>query len=334
MLNNRQTVKVEISYRTILFVLAVVLVMGFLYQIRVILMQLLVGLVLMTALNPMVNKIENWQIGQVRVNRVAAVVLTYLIGLLGLSLFVSIIAQPLTEQTTALVSRFPQLLEQIGIDRLTETLISQQLGQIGNISQNVFGLVGGVFSNLFNVITTLMIAFYLLLERKQLHLYLGLFLDNPKLEQRLERLIDRLETQMGGWIRAELMLMLIVGVLSFLGFWKLGIPYALALALLAGLLEIVPNIGPVFAAIPAIMAGFLISPLHALGALAWSIVVQQLENHLIVPQLMAHSTGVRPLVTIVALLIGYTLAGVTGAILAVPVILIVTAVLKEFVFQE
>jgi len=110
----------------------------------------------------------------------------------------------------------------------------------------------------------------------------------------------------------------------------LGIPYALPIAVLSGLLEAVPNIGPTIAAIPAILMGLTVSPIVGLGALAMSILIQQLENNLIVPKIMQSATGTKPLVTILVLLIGYTLGGIAGAVLAMPVFLTIQTIVVEY----
>ena len=115
--------------------------------------------------------------------------------------------------------------------------------------------------------------------------------------------------------------MVIIGFMTYFSLIILGIPYALPLAVLAGILEIVPNLGPTIAAIPAIFMGLTVSPVVGLGALATSILIQQLENNLIVPKVMQSATGAQPLATILVLLMGLTLGGVMGAILAMPLYL-------------
>jgi len=114
----------------------------------------------------------------------------------------------------------------------------------------------------------------------------------------------------------------------------LGLNYALPLALIAGLLEIVPNIGPTVSTVLAAVVALTISPLTALLTVAWGIFVQQLENNLIVPKIMKHTVGLNPLVTIFFLLVGAKLAGVAGAILAIPVFLTIDAVLRVLLPQR
>ena len=146
--------------------------------------------------------------------------------------------------------------------------------------------------------------------------------------------MDEIEKRLGGWIRAEIVLMIIIGLLTFIGLTLLGIDYALPLAILAGFLEIIPNIGPFISAIPAVLVGLFISPLMALAVAALYFLVQQIENNFIVPQLMAKECGINPLITIIALIAGFKLGGVIGAVLAVPIILLIEIILTEVSTSE
>jgi predicted PurR-regulated permease PerM len=130
-------------------------------------------------------------------------------------------------------------------------------------------------------------------------------------------------------VRGELTLVLVIGLLSFVGLTLLGIPYALPLAVIAGVMEIVPVVGPIIAAVPAIAAALLISPVFALATAALYFVIQQLENHLIVPTVMNRAVGLNPLMTIIALMIGGRLLGIGGAILAVPIVVVLKIIITD-----
>lgn len=322
--------KIEISYKTILFTVGILLVGWLLYNMMTILMQLLVSFIIMTSLNSTVTKISQGAILRIKMNRLTAILLTYFIGIFIFLVFVLIIAQPLYTQTALLIQQLPELTNSFGSLGLSQSMITDQLSQIGALSGNIFRFVGAIFANIFNVVTTLVISFYLLLERERLHKHLVTWFANPKHETKIEKYIDSLEYQMGGWIRAQVLLMIIVGVMSTVVFSLLQIPYALPLGIIAGLLEIVPNIGPVIATVPAAIAGFSVYWVQGVGVVVGSFLIQQLENHIIVPQLMKRNVNVNPLVTIVSLLVGYHLAGVTGAILAIPVIIIIRTTIQEF----
>jgi predicted PurR-regulated permease PerM len=127
----------------------------------------------------------------------------------------------------------------------------------------------------------------------------------------------------------QLLLMLIIFVFDFLALYFLKVPYALAIAIVSGLLEIVPYIGPIISATLATMVGFLISPIVGLLALAIFTAIQQIEGHIIVPQVMKKAVGLNPVVVILALLIGAKLAGAFGAVLAVPITAAASVFVKD-----
>ena len=127
---------------------------------------------------------------------------------------------------------------------------------------------------------------------------------------------------MGG----QILLMLIIGVLTYIGLFFLDVKYALTLALIAGLFELIPYVGPFIALIPAAILAFIQAPLLGLLVVILYVVIQQLENYVIVPQVMKKTVGLNPIVIIIVMLIGAKLAGVIGIILSVPL----TASIAEF----
>jgi predicted PurR-regulated permease PerM len=140
-------------------------------------------------------------------------------------------------------------------------------------------------------------------------------------------LLRRIERRLGVWVRGEFVLMSAVGLCSFIGLTILHVDFALPLAIVAGLLELVPMLGPIIASITATLVALSVSPLLALSVVALYIIIQQLENNILVPYIMKKSVGLAPIVTILALMIGARLAGIIGAILAVPIALTMHEVL-------
>ena len=112
---------------------------------------------------------------------------------------------------------------------------------------------------------------------------------------------------------------MIIGILDTVGLYLVGVPYALVLGIFAGVMEIIPYMGPIISAIPGIVLGFLVSPTTGLLAFVVYLVAQQFENHVVVPQVMKKAVGLNPIVVILALMAGIKIAGTLGAILAIPV---------------
>lgn len=317
------TKKVEVSYKTIFFILAVLLFLWVIYLIRDIILLVYVGIMLTLALGPMVDKLEGWKIP-----RVLAVFLNYLVFFGLLVLAVGLLSGPLIQQSGLLVQQIVKLGNQASLGNWLSDLFRDPLKNVLPLSGDIFRFTQDVFGNLVQVFSVLVFSFYLLLERRKIPAYLEDFLGKAK-AKKAEKVIRKIENEIGHWLWGEMLLMIIVGVLTYLALLLLRFPYALPLAFLAGLLEVLPNIGPVIAMIPAVIVGFTISPLMGLLAVAAFFLVQQLENNLIVPKIMQGATGLNPIITLLGLLIGFRLAGVVGAVFALPTVLIFKVLIKE-----
>lgn len=316
--------KIEISYKTIVFTVLFLVALWFFYQIREILLALFISLILMGALNPLVSRLEKGKIP-----RWLAIFLIYFF-VLGLVVGAfSFIIPPLIDQTSNFSQLVVSLPEKLSFLGLSPDKLKSQLQEISGLPTQIVKVIASIFSNVIAIFVILVITFYLLLEHQRLDDYL-FFLFGSKGKERASRVVFNLERKLGSWVRAQLFLMIFVGALSYLGFRLLDLNFALPLAIFAGILEIVPNIGPTLAAVPAIAVGFLTSPLMGLLTFAWTFIVQQIENNFLVPKIMQKSVGANPLVTILSLAIGFKLAGVMGAVLAIPVYLVVETIISEF----
>ena len=320
--------KIEISHRTIIFTVFVVLSYLFISRVADIIMQFFVALLIMAILNPLVTKLSKYKIP-----RAASVLLAYLllIGVIGFS--ISSIVPPLAEQTTSFINNLPKFLDNLGFSFLfSDQVIQQLVAQVAALPSEVAKITVSIFSNIVAVVAVLVFAFYLLLERDKLDIQLS-YLFGQKKKKEVGKFIDLLERSLGSWARAQLTLMIIIGVTTYIGLRLIGIPFALPLALLAGILEIVPYIGPIVAAVPAVLIGFGLSPLQGIAVAALAFLVQQLENYLFVPKIMQRSTGVSPIVTLFALAIGFRLAGIVGVLIAIPIFIALRLVIAEYYFS-
>lgn len=315
--------KIEISYRTIVFTVFFLILLWLLFQIRQILIGLFIAVVLMAAINPVIDRMERFKIP-----RLLGILLIYVLIFVLFGVIVGGVVPPLIDQTRTLVTRLPEYIEGISIPIFGQKLIDFQFSQLGSLPTNLVKISFSIFSNLLSGLLILVITLYLLLERKNLNRYLHVLFGGDG-EVKAEKLIKEIESQLGGWVRAEMTLMVIIAAMTYVGLRLLGIDFALPLALLAGLFEVFPNFGPALSSIPAILAGLAVSPLMALAVAALYFLIQQIENIFVVPQVMSREAGVNPLVTIVALAVGFSLAGIIGAVLAVPVVLMAKVIASE-----
>lgn len=312
-------IKVEITPKTIIFVALFILFSLLAIQILDIIILFFIAILFASAINPLVDRLH-----LLRIPRPLSILFVYIAVLTFIgATFWAIVPQ--------LINQFINLINQIALPEwLTKELLTnlnlQDLQVITNqlnTLPKIFDFIFSAFSSLVAFFSLLVVSFYLLIERPKLHHYLTWIFPDKKAEKKAEIFISQLETQIGGWVRGETFLMLIVGILTYIGLLGLGINYALPLAIIAGLLELLPNLGPTLAAIPALIVAYLSSPNYFwVFVLALYIAIQQVENNFIVPYIMRRVVGLNPVVTMFLLLVGFRLGGVAGAVLAIPIFLV------------
>lgn len=332
-MDTRTPIKVEISYKTVIFTASFLIGLWLVIQIREIIVLIFLSTILLSAL----LKPVEWLHAR-RVPRVLAVLIIYIALISLISLAFGIIVPPLISQTSDFISKLPQIIgtvndflvfNKIPVENLSSVISSH----LQSIAGNFIAISSAIFSSVFSILTIFVFTFYLLLEwKKFVKLIASPFAG--KQEKKIVSLVAKVEDGLGLWLRGQMTLSLAVGTLVFIGLTILGIPYALPLALLAGIFEVIPIIGPITASIPAILVGLTIAPVMGLMTGALFFVVQQLENNLIVPMIMSKVIGLQPPVVIIALLIGAKLAGVGGAFLTVPILVVAKIAIKEFLTEE
>ncbi|MDP3487354.1 MAG: AI-2E family transporter, partial [Bacillota bacterium] len=141
--------------------------------------------------------------------------------------------------------------------------------------------------------------------------------------------LSKIDASLGSWIRGQLLIAFMVGVLSTVGLSIIGLDFAILLGVLAGMLDVIPYFGPLIGGIPPVVVGILVSPAMGIKTLAVIIVVQQIENNLITPQILGHSLGLHPLLVIFALLLGGEIGGLVGMVLSVPIAAIIKTTIEH-----
>lgn len=317
--------KIEISHRTIIFTVFFLIALKFLYTIQDILLQLFVALLIMVVLNPTVTKLE-----KSKIPRAVSVLIVYMCVI---ALFVFTIAAMVpvfVEQTASFATALPTYLQQLRIPGfIIEETTNELTSQVGKLPSQVLSLSLSVFSNILALISVFLFGLYFSLARRDISKQLEPFMSQTHISQ-IERVLAKLDLKLGGWARGQILLMVIVGFSNFVGLYALGVPYALPLALLAGVLEAVPNLGPIFAAIPATIVGFSVAPITGVAVIALAFLIQQVESYLFVPKIMQKSAGVNPIVSLLSLIIGFKIAGVVGAVLSIPIVLTAMVFIEEY----
>ena len=194
---------------------------------------------------------------------------------------------------------------------------------------SLVNIVGAVFGGIVSIIAVFILSFYLAVSKYGVEKFLKFVLP-VRYEEYVIEIYEHIKSKIGLWLQGQLVLSLIVGILVFLGLLFLGVKYSLIFGILAGILEMVPFVGPVLVGALAALIGFSESFTLGISVIAFFIVIQQLENHLLVPLVMKYTVGLHPVVVVVAFLAGAKLAGFVGILLAIPIAVIIVEILESW----
>jgi len=321
-----------------------------LYQVRTVLMLVYVSALLAIGLAPIVRVVERQKVLPVGTRTFPRwlAILTLYVALLATVIGIGFaVVPPLIKQGQALVKQLPEqfaraqqfLIERGLIDHeftMTEALKRAPSGMLGaggdavsTVVTAVIGLAGGVFG----LVTILILTFYMLVESETIfRRFLRLFPIDQRL--RIATVSSDITLKVSAWLGGQLLLGLIIGSTATIGLWLIGVPYFFVLGLLAGIGELIPMVGPILSAIPALIVALTVSPGMALATGIFFLAQQQFENHLLVPKLMERQVGVSAVTVIIALLIGGSLLGIVGALLAVPTAAMLQVILDELTIDD
>lgn len=322
-----------------------VLLMWALFLVRHILLLVYVSGLFAIAFSPLVRVIERQKllpVGTQRFPRWLAILTIYLVIIAGLVGLGFAIVPPVVKQGQQLAGRVPEMFHRsqqflIGhglLEReftMTEAIQRAPSGVAGagadamtTVVQAAAGLAGGIFG----IVTILILTFYMLVESESI---VGRFVRLFPRDQRLRvAAISRdISGRVSAWLGGQILLGAIIGTTATIGLWLIGVPFFFVLGILAGIGELIPMVGPILSAIPAVAVALTVSPGTALVTAGFFLLQQQFENHILVPKVMSRQVGVSAVTVLIALLTGGTLLGVPGALLAVP-----TAAALQVIFDE
>lgn len=307
--------KIDISLNIIFRVLAVVAIVTFLYLIREVIALFLVAVIITAALNPLICRVQ--ELGS---SRALAVGFVYLAFFTLLVIAISFIAPTIIMQFEDFVADIPRLISDFFPSNFN---ISDKLSSI-NFNENLIKSLGSVFSkagnfvqSVISVVAIISMSFYMSLQENGLKQSIIMITPKNKKDY-IASLVDRIYQSFGRWMVGQIITMFFVGILYYIVLSILDVSYAGALALIGGLLEIIPYFGPIGASVPAIILGFLKSPVIGLVVIIAYLLINLIENHFLVPKIMNKAVGLNPVLIILSLLIGVRLGGVIGLFLAVP----------------
>lgn len=332
--------EIHISVQTILKVALIVLAAWLLYFFRNLLVILVTSFVLAVVIDPLADLFE-----RKKIPRFIAVLVVYIILLSLLGLIVSLIIPPIFleikdflkdvlnywEKFSAGYTALQSIEMKEVLKNLESAIGAAEVG-LSKIAGSAYGVVSGLFGGIFDFVLILILTLYMVIYENQLKEFIRSLVPKNKL-----CLVDRcaleLRMKLSSWIKGQLILCFTIWLAVYIGLSILGVPYALVLSLFAGLLEIVPYMA-VVAAIPSVFFALTISPWKAVFVAALFFVIQELENNILVPKVMQRAVGLNPIIIVLSLYIGGSLAGILGILLAIPVALSVKILLDVIWFKR
>lgn len=328
--------KIDISSSTIFRVLVILLGFWFVYRIFDIVLMLFAAFIVASLMEPIAKYLERW-----KVPRALSVIVFYVLVLLVLTGLVTLIVEPVAIQSRQLATVVPAVINSLNdltplIPRIEQAALidSIQSGllnfgeNIANLSWNVFTGTRSVIAGFISFLFVFVIALYLVVERDALK-KLAKLLTPAEHYPYVARIIERAQKSVGRWVVGQIVLGLIVGTMVGTSMWLIGVPYALLLGMLAGVMELIPAIGPLIAATPGVLVALTQGWVIGLTAFIVYVIIGQVESHVLIPNVMRRAVGLPPLVTIIAVIIGARLLGVVGIILAVPAATIISIFLSD-----
>lgn len=337
---NKTDMYIHIPVLTILKILGVLIAIYFLYSIKDVVMVIFVATLLAMAFSPMVD----W-LSKKRIPRPLGIIIIYLILFIIFFGVIALIIPPLIEEVAQITQHFPALWEKFmqsfssdGTNPQESEIIyainqglSSMKDALASSTSNVFSMIRTVFGNIISFILILVLAFYFLVQEGAIRRAIK-YLTPPEYHANVYSIISKMQDRIGRWLRGEMILVLVVGILILIGLKILNVKYFLVLALLAGIMEVIPYVGPFISAVPAVFIAFSDSIWKGLAVIVLYWIVQQMENHIIVPKVMQKAIGLNPIIIILAILIGAKLFGFLGVVIAVPTIA-AGSVLVKFFYQ-
>jgi len=331
---SEKAINVSITFATIIKAVVFLLFIYALFLLKELVIVILASIVIASAVDPFTRGLQ-----RIKIPRPFAVGIVFS-GLIATVISVIYLFVPLLiEQFSGFILTIPDFLERLDFLAQGNTYFSelnilgdfqaqlQSVDIISTIKAALFGIGGGVIHTagaLFNSVTQLVlitvISFYFAVQEKGIENFIRVIIP-LKDEAYAIDLWKRSQAKIGKWMQGQLVLGLLMGVMTFIGLWAIGLrEYALFLAILIAIAELIPLFGPILAMIPAIFLGFTVGgPEIGLQVTGLYIILQQLENHVLVPLVNKKLVGVPPLMVILSLLIGASLLGFWGLILAVPI---------------
>ncbi len=327
----------EISWLSLWRILFMLIFAVALYYLREVLLILFLALIISSALDAPITYLE-----KKKIPRIIGTLLIFLavVGVLAALLYV-VVPIALVEFkglfTSFENSSLSNLRSSLGISKQTIKSIEANLSGFTDAlfsgSASFFNLISSIFGGIIFLVSVFILSFYLSVNRDGVEKFLRAVLPLTWEEYVIDVYL-RVRRKMGLWLQGQLVLSLAVGATTFIGLLILGVDYSLFLGIMAGILEMVPIVGPVFTGVIAFLVAVSTSWTLGVSVIVLFVIIQQMESHLLIPIVMRKTIGLHPVVVVISLLAGSQLAGFVGLILAVPSAVIIEELIEDWAARK
>ncbi len=326
---------IEVSWTTLWRIVIMLGLVLLVYLAQDSITVLFLAIFLSSALDALVIKLESWG-----VPRLLGTIAVFLGFLTIMAVMIYTVVPIAILELRGIFNNLGGITGQIlnlGVPPQFTDLLSNNLESISNTlfagSASFIEILGKLLGGITSLVAVLVTSFYLTLSRDGVGRFLRAVFPED-LEDKVLSIYYRSKKKIGHWFQAQLILSLIIGFVVFSGLWILGVKYNLILAIFAAVFELVPIVGPVFAGGLAVVVGLSQSVNTGIYVLLFFLVIQQLENHILVPLVMRRAINVHPVVILISLLAGLEIAGFVGMVLAVPAAVVAGEIVEDWIAKK
>src|SRR3989338_7716412 len=335
--SNKQPININITSLTIVKIIAIFILLYFLYLISNILILFFVSLVFASGLDPWVDWLK-----QRKIPRSLSVLVLYLVIFAILFFSLYLITPVIVKEVNDMSNNFPQYLDSVygkfsdlrdyslkyGLSDKLKGSLDLISGYMQSTASGIFFTVANIFGGIFSFVLILVLTFYMVVEEGAMK-KLVWSIAPEKHQAYIMQLVNRVQIKIGYWLRGQLILGLTLTLTTYVGLLILGVNYALILALLVGLFSFIPYMGAILGSLPAVFISFIQAPILAIFVIILFFIIQFVEGNFLYPKIMEKAVGLNPIISILAMLAGFKLAGVVGAILSIPVTTVAAIFIKD-----
>jgi len=322
-----------ISPKSIIWFFASLIILFLLWYIKEILFLVFVVLLLFAAFNPILKFLQ-----KIHIPRFIGVFIIYVIFLSLLALILYLLIPPTVYQLQLLSTSLPLYIEKFKniltqphsnfVNINIQNSLNAIAQSLSKFSEGIWSGIVSIFGGIISFLVIVVASIYLLLSKEDFYERIKNLVPK-KYQEVVNKIIQKSLEKLGYWTLGQIVLCIVIGIAYFIVLSIFRVKFALVLAIVGGALEIVPTIGPIISGIAALAFAFIDSPLKALAIIIAFALIQQFENHFLVPIVMKKAINLNPVFTIFALLIGAKLGGIIGAIIAVPLLAVLFVIWEE-----